>query len=76
MRTYIVWEGNNFPTSLMVSFATPAGKLLPDVELSKIDFLNNMAVYEFESNQDLTEQIYEFFRANVGNTIPCEISEP
>lgn len=24
---------------------------------------------------DLTEQLYEFFRANVGNTVPCEISD-
>lgn len=38
MSTYIMWEGNNFPTSLMISLATPAGEPLPDVELYKIDF--------------------------------------
>lgn len=42
MRTYIVWEGNNFPTSLMVSLATPAGEPLQDVELYKIDFFDNI----------------------------------
>lgn len=75
MRTYIVWEGNNFPTSLMVSLATPAGEPLQDVELDKIDFFDNMAVYSFDSDQNLTNQLYEFFRANVGNTVPCEISD-
>lgn len=75
MSTYIVWEGNNFPTSLMVSLATPAGEPLPDVELYNIDFFDNMAVYSFDSDQNLTKQLYEFFRANVGNTVPCEISD-
>lgn len=31
--------------------------------------------YEFGGDPDLTEQLYEFFRANVGNTVPCEISD-
>lgn len=34
-----------------------------------------MAVYLFDSDQKLTKQLYEFFRANVGNTVPCEISD-
>lgn len=34
-----------------------------------------MAIYEFGGDPDLTEQLYEFFRANVGNTVPCEISD-
>jgi hypothetical protein len=75
MYTHIVWEGNNFPTSLMVSLATPAGEPLPDVELYNSDFFDNMAVYLFDSDQKLTKQLYEFFRANVGNTVPCEISD-
>lgn len=75
MSTYIMWEGNNFPTSLMVSLATPAGEPLTDVELYNIDFFDNMAVYSFDSDQKLTYQLYEFFRANVGNTVPCEISD-
>lgn len=75
MCTHIVWEGNNFPTSLMVSLATPAGEPLPDVELYNSDFFDNMAVYLFDSDQKLTKQLYEFFRANVGNTVPCEISD-
>lgn len=75
MSTYIVWKGNNFPTSLMVSLATPAGEPLPDVELYKIDFFDNMAVYSFDSDKNLTKQLYEFFRTNVGNTVPCEISD-
>lgn len=75
MSTYIVWEGNNFPTSLMVSLATPAGEPLPDVTLSYVDFFDDMAVYKFGGDTDLTEQLYEFFRANVGNTVPCEISD-
>ena len=75
MGTQIVWEGNNFPTSLMVSLATPAGEPLPDVELYNSDFIDNMAVYLFDSDQNLTNQLYEFFRDNVGNTVPCEISD-
>lgn len=75
MSTYIVWEGNNFPTSLMVSLATPAGEPLPDVTLSYVDFFDDMAVYKFGGGPDLTKQLYEFFRANVGNTVPCEISD-
>lgn len=75
MGTYIIWEGNNFPTSLMVSLATPAGEPLPDVELYNNDFYENMAVYSFDSDLNLTNQLYEFFRANVGNTVPCEISD-
>lgn len=75
MYTYIMWKGNNFPTNLMVSLATPAGEPLPDVELYKIDFFDDMAVYEFGGDPDLTKQLYEFFRANVGNTVPCEISD-
>lgn len=75
MSTYIMWEGNNFPTSLMVSLATPAGEPLPDVTLSYVDFFDDMAVYSFDSDQNLTKQLYEFFRANVGNTVPCEISD-
>lgn len=75
MCTHIVWEGNNFPTSLMVSLATLAGEPLPDVELYNSDFFDNMAVYLFDSDQKLTKQLYEFFRANVGNTVPCEISD-
>lgn len=31
--------------------------------------------YGPEGDPDLTEQLYEFFRANVGNTVPCEISD-
>lgn len=75
MRTFIVWEGNNFPTSLMVSLSTTAGEPLPDVTLSYVDFFDDMAAYEFGGDQDLTKQLYEFFRANVGNTVPCEISD-
>ena len=70
-----MWEGNNFPTSLMVSLATPAGEPLPDVTLSYVDFFDNMAVYSFDSDQNLIKQLYEFFRTNVGNTVPCEISD-
>lgn len=75
MYTHIMWKGNNFPTNLMVSLATPAGEPLPDVELYNSDFFDNMAVYLFDSDQKLTKQLYEFFRANVGNTVPCEISD-
>lgn len=75
MNTHIVWEGNNFPTSLMVSLATPAGEPLPDVTLSYVNFFEGMAVYKFDGDPDLTKQLYEFFRANVGNTVPCEISD-
>lgn len=75
MRTNIMWKGNNFPTNLIVSFATTAGKPLPDVTLSYVDFFDNMAAYSFDSDQDLIKQLYEFFRANVGNTVPCEISD-
>lgn len=72
---YIMWDGSGFPTDLIVSFATTAGEPLPDVELYKIDFFDNMAVYSFDSDQNLTKQLYEFLRANVGNTVPCEISD-
>lgn len=74
MSTYIMWKGNNFPTNLIVSFATTAGKPLPDVTLSYVNFFDDMAVYD-EDDPDLTKQLYEFFRANVGNTVPCEISD-
>lgn len=72
---YIMWDGSGFPTDLIVSFATTAGEPLPDVTLSYVDFFDDMAVYEFGGDPDLTEQLYEFFRANVGNTVPCEISD-
>lgn len=72
---YIMWDGPGFPTDLIVSFATTAGEPLPDVILSYVDFFDDMAVYEFGGDPDLTEQLYEFFRANVGNTVPCEISD-
>lgn len=75
MRMHIMWKGNNFPTNLIVSFATTAGKPLPDVTLSYVDFFDDMAAYEFGGDPDLTKQLYEFFRANVGNTVPCEISD-
>lgn len=75
MYTYIMWKGNNFLTDLIVSFATTAGEPLPDVTLSYVDFFDNMAVYSFDSDQKLTKQLYEFLRANVGNTVPCEISD-
>ena len=64
---YIMWDGPGFPTDLIVSFATTAGEPLPDVTLSYVDFFDDMAVYEFGGDPDLTEQLYEFFRANVGN---------
>lgn len=72
---YIMWDGSGFPTDLIVSFATTAGEPLPDVELYNIDFFDNMAVYSSDSDQNLIKQLYEFFRANVGNTVPCEISD-
>jgi len=72
---YIMWDGSGFPTDLIVSFATTAGEPLPDVTLSYVDFFDDMAIYEFGGDPDLTEQLYEFFRANVGNTVPCEISD-
>ena len=72
---YIMWDGPGFPTDLIVSFATTAGEPLPDVTLSYVDFFDDMAIYEFGGDPDLTEQLYEFFRANVGNTVPCEISD-
>lgn len=75
MRTHIMWKGNNFPTNLIVSFATTAGKPLPDVTLSYVDFFDGMVAYGFDSDQNLTKQLYEFLRANVGNTVPCEISD-
>ena len=59
----------------MVSLATPAGEPLPDVELYKTNFFDNMAVYLFDSDQNLIKQLYEFFRTNVANTVPCEISD-
>lgn len=72
---YFPWDGPSFPTELIVSLATTAGEPLPDVTLSYVDFFDNMAAYELNSDPDLTEQLYEFFRANVGNTVPCEISD-
>jgi hypothetical protein len=72
---YIMWDGPGFPTDLIVSLSTAAGEPLPDVTLSYVDFFDDMAVYEFGGDPDLTEQLYEFFRANVGNTVPCEISD-
>lgn len=72
---YIMWDGPGFPTDLIVSLSTTAGEPLPDVTLSYVDFFYDMAVYEFGGDPDLTEQLYEFFRANVGNTVPCEISD-
>lgn len=74
---YIMWDGSGFPTDLIVSFATTAGEPLPDVTLSYAyaDFFDGIAIYEFGGDPDLTEQLYEFFRANVGNTVPCEISD-
>jgi hypothetical protein len=72
---YIMWDGPGFPTDLIVSLATTAGEPLPDVTLSYVDFFDNMATYEFDGDPDLTEQLYEFFRANVGNTVPFEISD-
>lgn len=75
---YIMWDGPGFPTDLIVSFATTAGEPLPDVPLSYVDFFDDMAIYELGG--DLTDmihipKIYEFFKANVGNTVPCEISD-
>lgn len=67
---YIMWDGPGFPNDLIVSLSQ-----LPDVTLSYVDFFDDMAVYEFGGDPDLTEQLYEFFRANVGNTVPCEISD-
>lgn len=61
---YIMWYEFGFPADLIVSFATTAGEPLPDVTLSYVDFFDAMAI-----------QLYEFFRANVGNTVPCEISD-
>lgn len=72
---YIMWDAAGFPTDLIVSLATTAGEPLPDVTLSNVDFFDDIAVYEFGGDPDLTEQLYEFFRANVGNTVPCEISD-
>lgn len=75
MLMHIMWKGNTFPANLIVSFATTAGKPLPDVTLSYDDFFDDMAAYEFDDDLDLTKQLYEFFKANVGNTVPCEISD-
>lgn len=72
---YIMWDGPGFPNDLIVSLSTTAGEPLPDVTLSYVDFFDDMAIYEFGGDPDLTEQLYEFFRPNVGNTVPCEISD-
>lgn len=67
---YILWDGSGFPTDLRVVFGSYGDIIMPYV-----DFFDDMAIYEFGGDPDLTEQLYEFFRANVGNTVPCEISD-
>lgn len=54
---YIMWDGPGFPTDLIVSFATTAGEPLPDVTLSYVDFFDDMAVYEFGGDPDLTDYV-------------------
>lgn len=75
MCMFIMWKGNNYPTNLIVSFATTAGKPVPDVTQSYDAFSDGMACYSFDGDQGLTKQLYAFFKANVGNTVPCEISD-
>lgn len=68
---YIMWDGSGFPTNLRVVFGSYGDIIMPYV-----DFFDDMAVYEFGGDPYVTEQLYEVFRANVGNTIPCTISNP
>lgn len=68
---YIMWDGSGFPTNLRVVFGSYGDIIMPYV-----DFFDDMAVYEFGSDPDVTEQLFEVFQNNVGNTIPCTISNP
>lgn len=68
---YIMWDGSGFPTNLRVVFGSYGDIIMPYV-----DFFDDMAVYEFGGDPDITEQLFEVFRANVGNTIPCTINNP
>lgn len=73
---YIMWDGPGFPTDLIVSLSTTAGKPIKDVKLSYVDFFDDMAVYEYGGDvEDYTGRLYDFFRSNVGNTVRCEISD-
>jgi hypothetical protein len=68
---YILWDGSGFPTDLRVVFGSYGDIIMPYV-----DFFDDMAVYEFGGDPDVTEQLYEVFLNNVGNIIPCTISNP
>ena len=59
---YIMWDGPGFPTDLIVSFATTAGEPLPDVTLSYVDFFDDMAIYEFGGDPDLTRTALRIFQ--------------
>lgn len=68
---YILWDGSGFPTDLRVVFGSYG-----DIIMSYVDFFDDMAIYEFGGDPDVTAQIARFFQNNVGNIIPCTISNP
>lgn len=68
---YILWDGSGFPTDLRVVFGSYG-----DIIMSYVDFFDDMAMYEFGGDPDVTAQIARVFQNNVGNIIPCTISNP
>lgn len=68
---YIMWDGSGFPTNLRVVFGSYGDIIMPYV-----DFFDDMAVYEFGGDPDVTEMLFNTFKTNVGYTIPCTISNP
>lgn len=68
---YIMWDGSGFPTNLRVVFGRYGDIIMPYV-----DFFDDMAVYEFGGDPDVTEMLFNTFKTNVGYTIPCTISNP
>ena len=68
---YILWDGSGFPTDLRVVFGSYG-----DIIMSYVDFFDDMAMYEFGGDPDVTAQIARVFQNNVGEIIPCTISNP
>lgn len=66
---YIMWNGSGFPTDLRVDLGSYGDVIMPYV-----DFFDEMAVYEFSGDPDVTEMLFNSFKTNVDYTIPCTIS--
>ena len=66
MYTHIMWKGNNFPTNLMVSLATPAGEPLPAVTFHWYDMSPWGQIYYVTGADAGAPELWNWITGNPG----------